>query len=859
MKYLIYLFLFFGYNGIVHAQKNKSAALVYVDNRGVLRWQDSKKEAAFFGVNYTVPFAYGYRSINRLGIDIKKEIDRDVYHFARLGLDAFRVHVWDTEITDSSGNLLSNEHLDLYDYLLYKLEERNIKILLTPLAFWGNGYPEKDENTGSFSSIYNKQQVLINANAIKAQENYLRQILSHVNPYTKKKYGDDPNVIALEINNEPHHSGSKEIAADYINRMVVAVKNSGWRKPIVYNISESPAYADVVASSNIEGVSFQWYPTGLVANHELKGNFLPNVDQYKIPFGDTIANFANKTKMVYEFDAGDVLQSYLYPAMVRSYRQAGFQWATQFAYDPLGTAFANTEYQTHYLNLAYTPSKAISLLIASKAFHQLPRYKNFGRYPADTLFGTFRVSYQESLSEMNSNEEFYYSNSTKTNPVNISSLKHIAGVGSSPVVEYEGAGAYFLDKITDGAWRLEVMPDAVSIRDPFEKASLKKEVTRIQWQDQRMQIMLDDLQTNFEIKAINEGNDYKTTAIGTTFNITPGTYIVLAKVTPSDLISYPKKMGVIGMKEFVAPQSYSSEPFVNHIPFHEVSANRSFSITAKVVGVNSEDKLSLEIHNSANKWQTISLQKKSFCDFVASIPAEIVTAGVLNYRLIIQKNNQDFYVFPGNHKGDPYAWDNIINETWQTFVAAERTPLELFNPNVDRNNLIVHNPDWRNNSIEYTIAEKPGRLILKTMMAKSPPGQIMGWQNYVGDKIKGREKEVPAFDKIVIRARSLSADAAKLKLILISTDANSFATDIFLTNEFRDIEIPLMQFKKDFCLLLPRPYPGFLPLWFLSSSIKEFNLAGLEKLQIVFSNKNGEKNKTVGVEIESVYLKKNLD
>lgn len=48
------------------------------------------------------------------------------------------MYVWDTEITDSLGNLLENDHLCLYDYLLYKLKERNIKIMLTPIAFWAN-------------------------------------------------------------------------------------------------------------------------------------------------------------------------------------------------------------------------------------------------------------------------------------------------------------------------------------------------------------------------------------------------------------------------------------------------------------------------------------------------------------------------------------------------------------------------------------------------------------------------------------------------------------------------------------------------------------------------------------------------
>src|SRR5687768_294191 len=63
---------------------------IYVDKAGVLRWTKDNREAAFFGVNYTVPFAYGYRSVKALGIDPEKAIDQDVYHLARLGFDAFR-------------------------------------------------------------------------------------------------------------------------------------------------------------------------------------------------------------------------------------------------------------------------------------------------------------------------------------------------------------------------------------------------------------------------------------------------------------------------------------------------------------------------------------------------------------------------------------------------------------------------------------------------------------------------------------------------------------------------------------------------------------------------------------------------
>ena len=86
----------------------KSVPTIYVDAGGVMRWSDTKKEASFFGVNYTLPFAHAYRAMGYLGVDRKAAIDRDVYHMARLGLNAYRIHVWDVEISDAEGNLLES-------------------------------------------------------------------------------------------------------------------------------------------------------------------------------------------------------------------------------------------------------------------------------------------------------------------------------------------------------------------------------------------------------------------------------------------------------------------------------------------------------------------------------------------------------------------------------------------------------------------------------------------------------------------------------------------------------------------------------------------------------------------------------
>ena len=525
---------------------------IYIDQKGLLRLQSNNQEASYFGVNYTLPFAYGYRSHKNLNIDLEKAIDNDVYHMARLGINAFRVHVWDTEISDALGNLKNNEHLRLFDYLIAKLEERNIRILVTPIAFWGNGYPDQDEKTGSFVERYGKAGSVVEEQAFVAQERYLDQFFRHVNPYTRKSYGEDPFVIAAEINNEPKHSGSKSRATEYVNRMVKAVRQTGWSKPIFYNISESPMYADAVAASNADGFSFQWYPTGLVAGHEQEGNLLPHVDRYKVPF-DSIPAFRNKPRMIYEFESADVLKPYMYPAMARSFKTAGMQWATQFAYDPMGTAHANTEYQTHYLNLAYTPSKAISLLIASRIFHSMLAYKDYGNFPANSKFAGFKLDHKAAAAEMNTDKEFYYTSGSSSKPLDLKALEHIAGVGSSSVLKYQGNGAYFLDKVEAGIWRLEVMPDVLKLADPFGKNELDNPATTTVWNTHPITITLPDLGKAFKVVPLNVGNTQTSRAIQGKFNIAPGTYLLQRKGRQINTIAEPK-IGVLGLREFVAPE-----------------------------------------------------------------------------------------------------------------------------------------------------------------------------------------------------------------------------------------------------------------------------------------------------------------
>ena len=210
---------------------------VRVDEHGVLRWTANGEEVALFGVNYSTPFAHAYRAHGYLGVDRKRAIDADVLHLARLGVDAYRIHVWDRQVSDREGNLVDNDHLDLFDYLLSRLAAHGIKALLTPIAWWPAGYPEPDPGSDGFSEGFSKEEMSTDLDVRRAQANYLAQFVTHRNPYTGLTYAEDPNIIAFEVFNEPRHPAGPGETTRYVDAMVAALRGAGLEKPIFYNIS----------------------------------------------------------------------------------------------------------------------------------------------------------------------------------------------------------------------------------------------------------------------------------------------------------------------------------------------------------------------------------------------------------------------------------------------------------------------------------------------------------------------------------------------------------------------------------------------------------------------------------------------
>jgi hypothetical protein len=834
LKALVLSLCFASLTGILLAQNTGSIEKqdVYVDDEGLMRWGHNNEEVKGFGVNYSVPFAHAYRSAKKLNVDIKEAIDKDVYHFSRLGFDLYRIHVWDTEISDEEGNLLENGHLELFDFLLKKLKERDINFVISPIAYWGNGWPEPDEDTPGFSNKYGKAGSLIEPGAIKAQENYLKQFLNHVNPHTGVAYKDEPNLIAFEISNEPHHKGGPEEVQKFIEKMVKSMKSTGSKKPIFYNVSHSIHLAETYFGTGIDGGTFQWYPTGLGFQKELEGNLLPNVNDYDIPFDDVIEE-NNGAKLVYEFDAADVMKAYIYPAMARSFREAGIQIGTHFAYDPTYLAPGNTEYNTHYMNLAYTPKKALALMIAGEVFHQVPLNSDFGVYPENLVFQDFAIDYEKDLAVLNSEEKFIYTNTNEIQPKSLESLKHIAGFGNSEVIKYEGKGAYFLDKLADGVWRLEVMPDAILVDNPFGSNSLHKTVGVINWSAWKMDLELPGIVDNFSLEALNEGNTFSSKIEGKSFKIRPGIYLLKNEAAEFDKDSDLDLR--FGLAEFTAPESSVAQTYVLHEPIIELSENSSAEITAEIVSDKEIEKVEAWLQNG-NTYKVMELKNIGAYNYSAEVPESVLKNGFLKYRIIVT-TNKGKETFPGEVSGSPEDWDFYSEEVFITQIVKESKPLYIFNAVEDEDYIVGEwNPGNNlvptDNPAEAEYQVKVEKLFKKDVEnPEAEPVYDYSYRYNFNRKIAGRKAELNSKDSLVIKARALTESTNKLQIALVMKTGASFGTTKDLDQKTKTYKIDLSTLIPVKTVSLPRPYPSFLPYYFEHSYDEGFELENAEALQ----------------------------
>ena len=851
------------------ASANEAAVrAAYLDKEGVVRWRDTNREVALFGANYCIMSSSDYRMSGLISQDRKKMIDEDMAQFARMGWNALRLCSWgDSENADRDGNLIANDHVDLMDYLIAKARERGIYILLTPIHGSSPGFPDqlnKPPQYPGFSKNFARSELGTNPKAIAAQVNYIGQLLNHVNPYTGVALKDEPAILFIEmINEQVNHPEDLPGSVTYINALVKAVRDTGSKAITFYNVSQDFRIAEAIKESHVDGASFGWYPSGLVSGHTLKGNFLQAVDAYP----DMLRPELNgRPRIMYEFDTADMATGYMYPAMVRTYRSVGAQFATMFAYDMLETAPYNLGWQTHYLNLVHAPKKAVSAVIAAEAMKRLPRFKSYGRYPDDVRFGDFRVSYDNDMSELVANDVYMNAGDTETAPRDPRKLKRIVGFGSSPLVGYEGTGAYFLDKVRDGVWRLEVYPDEVLVRDPFEQPRPDKTVSRLLYRSWPIDLRLPDLGTRYYANPINVPQDSSATqrrAAKGRVQVEPGIWL-LSTSAKTERFSLPTRIDHVGFDEYYVNKPISYPDLVLSLAPKEFRAGDPVEIRARVADneIPEEVKLWVRPAGTQNFTSAIAMSRAKGNDYAAVIEPAKLPPGLYEYA-VTEKTGNRTETFPGGVPQQPTDWPFFSDTLWTFRVTPPGAPLRLLDPKNDYQQLSFVRPEEtvRNGLFNIVPGSGAGEVALRfgvPDLGKNTP-ELYAAEFYIGDAIAARNASRAT--TLGITLKSAGGTHRNLDVTLIEKDGTSWSASVAAGSTWASVSVPLSDLHISRSIFIPSPFPGLWDYWRETPEHRggegdRIHLENVERLQLTVhrDERNTVTDNAAGVAVESVWL-----
>ena len=857
---------------VAAAQATDGAATraVYLDPTGTIRWSDSKQEVGLYGANYCIMSGSDYRMAGLVSTDRKAMIDEDLAQFARMGWTALRLCSWgDWENADAKGNLIVNEHVDLMDYVIARARARGLYILLTPIHTYDPAFADQmnkpSPNTG-FSRYFSREEMGTNPESIAAQVNYVKQLLSHVNRYTGVALKDEPAILFVEMINEPvHHPENLTGSIAYINALVDAVRATGCKKLTFFNVSQDFAIAPAIQKSKVDGVSFGWYPSSLVAGHTLQGNFLQAVDDYP---DMRLPALKGRPRIVYEFDQADLLTGYLYPAMARTYRSVGAQFATMFAYDMLQTAPFNLGWQTHYLNLVHTPKKAVSTVIAAEAMRRLPRFASYGRYPETLKFGDFHVSYEGDMSELNADDAFMNAGTTDSRPRKPGALKRIVGFESSEVVNYEGTGAYFLDKVRDGVWRLEVYPDEVLVEDPFEQPRPDKIVSRLLYRSWPMALKLPDLGSQFFVTPITVPSDPAAagrSAANAQFPVEPGVWL-LTRSRQVDRSALPSSIGRVGFDEYHVNARISYPDRILSSSPKEFPAGNPITIRVRVANDALPEEVKLWVRPAGMRAfrEGIPMQRSRGNDYAAELAADTLLPGLYEYA-VSAKTGAHSTTFPGGMPRQPGEWPFSIDKPWTFRVTPPNTALRILNPKQDYGLLSFVRPGERFRQPFFELAPGEGSdesavsLSLPDLGPETPERYAASL--YVGDVIAGHKQDASHASAVDIKLRAVDGSQKTIDVLLIERDGTAWSTPVTAGKAWSTIRVPLDALRMSRSIHIPSPFPGLWNYWRQPSALRggrddRIHIGDVERLELIVYPNSGEhaRDDARGAAVESIRL-----
>ena len=161
----------------------------------------------------------GFNIASRSNMPDHETADKMAARFASLGVNVIRLHAADNIISDTPRSWTCSREaplldydsgssrkfhpvgLDRFDYLAAKLKEKGIYLHIDTMVARSFVPGDDLDYPGSIPPTA-KCYPTMNERLIQLQQEYMRELLCHVNPYTGLALIDDPAVITIQISNE---------------------------------------------------------------------------------------------------------------------------------------------------------------------------------------------------------------------------------------------------------------------------------------------------------------------------------------------------------------------------------------------------------------------------------------------------------------------------------------------------------------------------------------------------------------------------------------------------------------------------------------------------------------------------------
>jgi hypothetical protein len=378
-----------------------------------------------------------------------------------------------------------------------------------------------------FSNFFSKEDAILwHPEAIACQQRYLRGLFGHVNAFSQKRLCDYPNIVVIELTNEPEYVTEAMIDREppmgsavwaegekprYLKSMYETFaetwkteqkKTDATRKEIlpffkaeilkryfaalwpivdeafprgvvkshIWYEAQNPIIADALKSGGVQAVNVgaYWNATGRFDGGNTDwNNFLVNADEWMTQ--PRSHRYDGLAKIVYEFGASSSLDGYVLGAFAADFRRADIQMAAFFTYTPSaggglqsGMARSLSEHRAH---AEQSGGFCGGGRYISRRFFRRFTQTDTGAVDRPT-FDVRRKPSNVTFYDPADGRVFRYAASTDFKVPDLSRLETISGRGSSCAVSCDGTGSYYLRKERSNQWRLWLFADQKYVNDP---------------------------------------------------------------------------------------------------------------------------------------------------------------------------------------------------------------------------------------------------------------------------------------------------------------------------------------------------------------------------------------------------------